>query len=44
LKDALYNVLSTGSVQQLPHGRQEQIDILEAASAAKDLLYALWNR
>jgi len=35
----LHKVLSADSAPQLPQRRQEQIDILKAASAAKDLLY-----
>jgi len=35
----LHNVFSAGSAPQLPQREQEQIDILEAASAAEDLLY-----
>jgi len=37
LKGTLHKVLSASSAPQLPQRRQ--IDILEAASAAEDLLY-----
>jgi len=35
----MHKVFSAGSAPQLSQRRQKQIDILEAASAAKDLLY-----
>jgi len=39
LKDTLHKVLNVDSAPQLPQRRQKQIDILNAVSAAEDLLY-----